>query len=119
MGAIFDPFGTAADIVVNSSNEIAGDKIQLSLVNVLNKVMEPFFFFPIDRNLVNRISVKRNADRSIGVFYLENIATVIDFRDILTAFDHLNDDIYGVLLGSAFWPRHPQIWHQPRNHSHI
>ena len=62
MGAVINPFRAAADIVVNAAKEVAGDEAKFCIINVFNKIMEPFVFFFFNPNLVNRIAVEGDAD---------------------------------------------------------
>ena len=111
MGAVINPFGAAFDVIINAAKEVTSDKAKFSFVNVFDKIMEPFAFFFFDPNLVNRFAVEGDADRSVCVFNLEDVAALINLRDILTAFDHLDDNINRVLLRSAFLLRQSKIWH--------
>ena len=62
MGAVFNPFGTAANVVVNAAKKFAGDEAEFSVIDVFNKIMEPFALFFFNPNLVNRVTVKGDAD---------------------------------------------------------
>ena len=115
--AVLDPILAAVDVVADAAHEIFGNARELQVIDLVHQVVEP-----ADRRLglaaLDRLAVEADGDRSVGVIDLDDVALVIELRDIDAFGGLLDNDVLGVEAAVLFRLDKSNVGRKPRRQWH-